>query len=587
MSDPDAGSAPVRVTLSVGSGTLTLSGTGGLTFSTGDGTADVSMTFTGSIVAVNAALAAVTYTVPAGYTGPDAVSLVVDDLGNTGGGGPQYALAAMPINVTASAPTVWIERDRDATEGVTPGGRFAVRRSSTNGPLTVQYAAPTGTAKPDDPERDYTGIAASGGTVSFIDGQSVAYLDVNPINDTRPEATETVTVSLALASGGEYTVSGGSGGSGGTATLNIYDNDPATVWIEWDRDAMEGSAPGGRFAIRRNASEGSLTVNYAAPTGTAIGGGVDYIGPSVSGGSVTIPDGETVAYLDVIPVDDAIPEVTETVVVGLTSFTGSGAGYSVSGGSATLAIYDNDPAWVSVTATGPAQEGGAKGTVTFARVGDPTYDLIVNFTATGTANPPGTDADYSLSDVSLSAGVGTVVIPAGSYSVTVDLVAEDDDWQEETEDAVFTVVLGAGYVATGPSAAVSILDNDSATPSVFLDPSSLVVGEGGTATITVKRTGGSASSSFDATVNVGAVPGNPNQATFTTDYTITDSKGTPYTLTNNAFTVTFASGSTEVPLTITAKTDGITEPDEAGWRSVPGWVGKVGMSCCGVAGTQP
>src|SRR5207249_10710536 len=56
IADVDAGTASVQVSLSVMSGTLTLSGTSGLTFTTGDGTADSSMTFTGTIANINMAL---------------------------------------------------------------------------------------------------------------------------------------------------------------------------------------------------------------------------------------------------------------------------------------------------------------------------------------------------------------------------------------------------------------------------------------------------------------------------------------------------------------------------------------------------
>ena len=56
IADVDAASSPVQVTLSVTNGTLTLAGTGGLTFSTGDGTSDSSMVFTGTLADVNAAL---------------------------------------------------------------------------------------------------------------------------------------------------------------------------------------------------------------------------------------------------------------------------------------------------------------------------------------------------------------------------------------------------------------------------------------------------------------------------------------------------------------------------------------------------
>ena len=48
--------SPVEVTLNVSNGVLTLAGTAGLVFTAGDGTADASMTFTGTVAAINAAL---------------------------------------------------------------------------------------------------------------------------------------------------------------------------------------------------------------------------------------------------------------------------------------------------------------------------------------------------------------------------------------------------------------------------------------------------------------------------------------------------------------------------------------------------
>ena len=60
VADPDAGEAPVELTVSGYEGTVTLSNTSGLTFSDGDGTADPSMTFTGSLSAANDALAGLT-----------------------------------------------------------------------------------------------------------------------------------------------------------------------------------------------------------------------------------------------------------------------------------------------------------------------------------------------------------------------------------------------------------------------------------------------------------------------------------------------------------------------------------------------
>ena len=61
ITDPDAASGPIQVSLTVTNGRLTLSTTPGLTFTLGDGTLDPAMTFTGTLTAINAALNGMTY----------------------------------------------------------------------------------------------------------------------------------------------------------------------------------------------------------------------------------------------------------------------------------------------------------------------------------------------------------------------------------------------------------------------------------------------------------------------------------------------------------------------------------------------
>ena len=56
ISDVDAGAGAMQVTLTGTNGTVTLAGTAGLTFTVGTGTADATMTFTGTVAAINAAL---------------------------------------------------------------------------------------------------------------------------------------------------------------------------------------------------------------------------------------------------------------------------------------------------------------------------------------------------------------------------------------------------------------------------------------------------------------------------------------------------------------------------------------------------
>ena len=86
VSDVDAGTNPVQVTLTASQGTVTLAGTTGLTFSTGDGAADAIMTFTGTLADINTALNNLSFQPLANYNGAAALTITTNDLGNTGGG---------------------------------------------------------------------------------------------------------------------------------------------------------------------------------------------------------------------------------------------------------------------------------------------------------------------------------------------------------------------------------------------------------------------------------------------------------------------------------------------------------------------
>ncbi|MCL7406453.1 VCBS domain-containing protein [Paradonghicola geojensis] len=107
IADVDAGSGAVRLTLSVANGTLSVSGTTGLTV-TDDGKATVIVQ--GTISAINTMLdGGVTYTPDDDYNGADTLTLTLNDLGSTGDlGGPQEVseTLAITVNPVNDAPTV-------------------------------------------------------------------------------------------------------------------------------------------------------------------------------------------------------------------------------------------------------------------------------------------------------------------------------------------------------------------------------------------------------------------------------------------------------------------------------------------------
>ena len=85
-------------------GTTTLFGTmpGSLTFSVGDGTADATMTFTGTVAAVNTALNGLSFAPRANWVGTASLQIVTSDQGNTGTGGTLTDDDTVDITVTSS-----------------------------------------------------------------------------------------------------------------------------------------------------------------------------------------------------------------------------------------------------------------------------------------------------------------------------------------------------------------------------------------------------------------------------------------------------------------------------------------------------
>ena len=102
--DAAASASPVKVTLSVAHGTLTLAQTTNLTFLSG-ANGQASMTFTGLQVDVNAALNGLAYEPASVFFGSDALAFTVDDQGGTGLGKPQVVSSSVALTVTDTAPT--------------------------------------------------------------------------------------------------------------------------------------------------------------------------------------------------------------------------------------------------------------------------------------------------------------------------------------------------------------------------------------------------------------------------------------------------------------------------------------------------
>ncbi len=260
------------------------------------------------------------------------------------------------------------DTDGSAGEGTVPNtGTFTFTRTGpTTAGLSVNYTL-SGSAV----AADYTPVLS--GSVAFAAGSSTATIVISPIDDVVDEPTETLV--LTLASGTGYAV-----GSPSSATITIADNDDVVITVlASDASAGEGTTPNpGEFTITRTGPTSAGLTVYFTLGGTA--SAADYSASLTS--PVTIPAGMSTVKITITPVNDALAEPTENVVLTLTS----GAGYTVgTPGSALVSITDDD-GYVSEKredAKDVCKNGGWKDFGVFKNQGD-----CVSYIATGGKNPP-------------------------------------------------------------------------------------------------------------------------------------------------------------------------------------------------------
>ncbi len=107
ISVADVDATTVQVQLVSSNGATTLFGTmpGSLTFTVGDGTADATMTFSGTIANVNTALNGLSFNPTTSFNGSATLQVVTSDLGATGTGGTLTDNETVAITVGSATTT--------------------------------------------------------------------------------------------------------------------------------------------------------------------------------------------------------------------------------------------------------------------------------------------------------------------------------------------------------------------------------------------------------------------------------------------------------------------------------------------------
>jgi CSLREA domain-containing protein len=227
VSDVDAGSDPVRVSLTATQGTLTLSSTAGLTFTTGDGVDDSTIVFTGTITNINASLNGLTYTPSNGFSGVASLQIVADDQGHNGSGGAKTATSNVTIQVLSGGTLNF----NTANYGVNESGGTAtitvVRAGGNAGTATVNYSTSNGTATAGATCSSGVDYIPTSGTFTWNNGDaSVRQFTITICNDGTNEDDDTINLTLSNAGGT------GSLGTQSTATLTVGNDDAPVLLTE-------------------------------------------------------------------------------------------------------------------------------------------------------------------------------------------------------------------------------------------------------------------------------------------------------------------------------------------------------------------
>lgn len=466
--------------------------------------------------------------------GPESVSVTVTDEPTRYTRGTASARVDIADN---DGPKIRVNvLDASAAENSQDQAKVSISRTgNTDDPLEVTISI-GGTARFAD--GDFQEIET---TVTIEAGETSAAVIIVPLDDNIGENSETVIVTAQPGSGYTLVQSRRSG------RITIADNEPVVKLQVTDGTAAEGlagAAGEGKFTVTRVGGDTSmeLTVAYSLlPAGTA--GAADFASLD---GTVIIPANMATAVITVSPVDDALAEPNETVVLELTG----GSGYRVDAARkrGAVTIGDNEPTVSLVVTDAAATESNTTtGSFVVRRTGATAAELTVAYTVSGTAIA---NSDY----VALS---GTVTIPAGQLtSAPVPITPIDDSVGEGAETVIVTLANSTAFrrMSGKTTGRINISDNE---PVISITASDAAAGEGITTTttgsttqtgeFTISRAGGANQPAMDVPITISGT------ATLTTDFT-TDVTSTSI--------VTIPANATLVKITIIPAQDSIAEPSE-------------------------
>ena len=451
-----------------------------------------------------------------------------------------------PGTVTVNNPTTssldvsWVA----ATGGIDNGGYVVVR-------YTVSPNAN------DDP--NINGIYATGNSITVTNTGTVRYVGTSTsFTDNVGLSAGTTYYYKVYTYDKAYNYSGESSGNGTTSSVSTPS---VNLYINTSTGSEASSSFVTLTATASSAVTGAQTVDMAL-TGTGLTNGdfrEDADGPGAGAPVVitfpytlTIANGQTTASVQLVVIDDATYECTETATF---TISNPSAGVTIgSTASQNFTITDNDfpTANLSTNTTTGSETSTTSITLTAtssaAVIGAQTLD--VSLSGTGVTN-----SDFSVTFPR------TITIADGATTGTTTFTVADDVIYEGAETATFTMAATSSCIANGATLTQNLTITDNDFPSVNLSINTTTGSEAAATPITLTATASQAVSG-DQTVNIALsgtnlTNGDFNGATFPATITIL-SGATTGTLSFNVLDdITANEGTENATFTLSVTSGGI------------------------------
>ena len=398
------------------------------------------------------------------------------------------------------------------TLGVTEGatGTYTVRLTTEpSGPVTVAVASGTPATAT---------VAPSTLTFTASTWATAQPVTVTGTEDADATTDEQATVTHQPSGASEYT--NVAPNARPSVTVTVTDDETRGVTISAATAGLgvqEGSGAAYTVVLTAQPVGGDVTVTVSGTTST-----VTVEASDLRFTATTWATAQTVSVS--AAEDDNSGHETVTLTHGV-----AGADYgatSVTAGSVTVTVTDNDSPSVAVAPTDLTVAEGSTGTYTVRLTTEPSGAVTVAVGGTTSA---------VTADVAAAAGLQTALTFSPTTWRTAQTVTvtagTDDDAQDETATLTHTPTGASEYAAlppgaARPSTAITVTDDETRGVTVSAAPAGLTVAEGTTATYTVVLTaqpvGGAvhvtvstSAVTSPVTVDVGAAAGEPHTLTFT------------------------------------------------------------------------